>query len=177
MSARTRGSTATPSGRGICSPFAFYARILGPERGRAGFYARLGAEAADALDEFLELALLYERGEAPTLQGFVAWLRAGQTEVKRDMDIARDEVRVMTVHGAKGLEAPIVVLADTVTPPKGPEGAAAAQAPRRECRAGHAGPHRVGGPQGRRRRLRSLMPGRKRSARPRTNTGGCSMWR
>ena len=103
------------------SPFAFYARILGPERGRASFYARLGAEAADALDEFLELALLYERGEAPTLQGFVAWLRAGQTEVKRDMDIARDEVRVMTVHGAKGLEAPIVVLADTVTPPKGPK--------------------------------------------------------
>jgi ATP-dependent helicase/nuclease subunit A len=103
------------------SPFGFYARILGPERGRAAFYARLGPEAADALDEFLELALLYERGEAPTLQGFVAWLRAGETEVKRDMDIARDEVRVMTVHGAKGLEAPIVILADTVTPPKGPK--------------------------------------------------------
>ena len=47
------------------SPFGFYARILGPERGRENFYARLGAEAADALDEFLELALLYERGEAP----------------------------------------------------------------------------------------------------------------
>jgi len=59
------------------SPFAFYARILGPERGRASFYARLGPEAADALDEFLEHALLYERGEASTLQGFVAWLRAG----------------------------------------------------------------------------------------------------
>jgi len=103
------------------SPFAFYARVLGAERGRAGFYARLGPEAADALDEFLELALLYERGEAPTLQGFVAWLRTGQTQVKRDMDIARDEVRVMTVHGAKGLEAPIVILADTVTPPKGPK--------------------------------------------------------
>src|SRR5207253_2938647 len=93
----------------------------GPERGRASFYARLGPEAADALDEFLEHALLYERGEAPTLQGFVAWLRAGETQVKRDMDIARDEVRVMTVHGAKGLEAPIVVLADTATPPKGPK--------------------------------------------------------
>jgi len=102
------------------SPFAFYARILGPERSRASFYARLGPEAADALDEFLEHALLYERSEAPTLQGFVAWLRAGQTEVKRDMDIGRDEVRVMTVHGAKGLEAPVVILADTVTPPKGP---------------------------------------------------------
>jgi ATP-dependent helicase/nuclease subunit A len=102
------------------SPFAFYARILGPERGRPAFYARLGVEAADALDEFLELALLYERSEAPTLQGFVAWLRAGETQVKRDMDIARDEVRVMTVHGAKGLEAPVVILADTVTPPKGP---------------------------------------------------------
>ena len=103
------------------SPFAFYARLLGPEHGRASFYARLGHEAADALDEFLEHALLYERTEAPTLQGFAAWLRAGETMVKRDMDIARDEVRVMTVHGAKGLEAPIVILADTVTPPKGPK--------------------------------------------------------
>src|SRR2546421_7091864 len=102
------------------SPFAFYARILGTDKGRARFYARLGPEAADALDEFLEHALTYERGGAPTLQGFVAWLRAGETQVKRDMDIARDEVRVMTVHGAKGLEAPIVILADTVTPPKGP---------------------------------------------------------
>jgi ATP-dependent helicase/nuclease subunit A len=102
------------------TPFGFYARVLGADRGRAAFYARLGAEAADALDEFLEHALAYERLEAPTLQGFVAWLRAGDTQVKRDMDIARDEVRVMTVHGAKGLEAPIVILADTTTPPKGP---------------------------------------------------------
>ncbi len=102
------------------APFSFYARILGPERGRAHFYRRLGPEAADALDEFLEHALVYERSAAPTLQGFVAWLRAGSTEVKRDMDIARNEVRVMTVHGAKGLEAPIVILADTTTPPKGP---------------------------------------------------------
>jgi ATP-dependent helicase/nuclease subunit A len=102
------------------APFSFFARILGPERGRAKFFARLGPEAADALDEFLEHALIYEGHEAPTLQGFVAWLRAGETQVKRDMDIARDEVRVMTVHGAKGLEAPIVILADTTTPPKGP---------------------------------------------------------
>jgi ATP-dependent helicase/nuclease subunit A len=54
------------------------------------------------------------------LQGFVAWLRAAQSDVKRDMEISRDEVRVMTVHGAKGLEAPIVILADTTTPPAGP---------------------------------------------------------
>jgi ATP-dependent helicase/nuclease subunit A len=102
------------------TPFGFYARILGADRGRARFYARLGPEAADALDEFLEHALAYEREGAPTLQGFVAWLRTGETQVKRDMDIARDEVRVMTVHGAKGLEAPVVFLADTTTAPKGP---------------------------------------------------------
>ena len=81
---------------------------------------RLGPEAADALDEFLELALDYERREAPSLQGFMAWLRAAQTEIKRDMEISRDEVRVMTVHGAKGLEAPLVILADTTSPPAGP---------------------------------------------------------
>jgi len=101
-------------------PFAFYARALGAEGGRKRFLARLGHEADDALDEFLNLALEYERRETPSLQGFVAWLRAAQTDVKRDMEITRDEVRVMTVHGAKGLEAPIVVLADTTTPPAGP---------------------------------------------------------
>jgi ATP-dependent helicase/nuclease subunit A len=102
------------------SPFAFYAAVLGAGGGRRRFHARLGAEANDALDEFLNLALDYERREIPSLQGFVAWLRAARAEVKRDMEIARDEVRVMTVHGAKGLEAPIVFLADTMTQPSGP---------------------------------------------------------
>jgi ATP-dependent helicase/nuclease subunit A len=100
------------------SPFAFFAWLLGPEQGRQKIFARLGYEAADALDEFLELALTYENYEAPSLQGFVAWLRSAATEVKRDMETTRDEVRVMTVHGAKGLEAPVVILADTTTPPR-----------------------------------------------------------
>ncbi len=102
------------------TPFAFYALVLGAGGGRRRFLARLGAEANDALDEFLNLALDYERRQTPSLQGFVAWLRAARAEVKRDMEIARDEVRVMTVHGAKGLEAPIVILADTMTQPSGP---------------------------------------------------------
>src|SRR4029078_12634862 len=102
------------------TPFAFYAHVLGPERGGAKFLARLGPEAIDALDEFLELALDYERREVPSLQGYVHWLRAANAEIKRDMEIARDEVRVMTVHGAKGLEAPIVILADSTAPPQGP---------------------------------------------------------
>jgi ATP-dependent helicase/nuclease subunit A len=102
------------------TPFAFYAHILGADHGRKKILARLGSEAADPLDEFLNLALDYESREAPSLQGFVAWLRAARAEVKRDMEITRDEVRVMTVHGAKGLEAPIVVIADTTTRPTGP---------------------------------------------------------
>ena len=101
-------------------PFTFYARVLGRAGGRKRFLARLGHEADDALDEFLNLALDYERRKTPSLQGFLAWLRAAQTDVKRDMEITRDEVRVMTVHGAKGLEAPIVVIADTTTAPAGP---------------------------------------------------------
>jgi ATP-dependent helicase/nuclease subunit A len=103
------------------TPFAFYAKLLGSGGARRRFLGRLGVEANDALDEFLNLALDYERRDTPSLQGFVAWLRDAQTEVKRDMEIARDEVRVMTVHGAKGLEAPIVILADTMTPPTGPK--------------------------------------------------------
>jgi len=102
------------------TPFDFYAQLLGAGGGRRRFLARLGPEANDALDEFLNLALEYEHRETPSLQGFVAWLRQARAEVKRDMEIARDEVRVMTVHGAKGLEAPLVILADTMTPPAGP---------------------------------------------------------
>ncbi|MGB7260417.1 MAG: 3'-5' exonuclease, partial [Pseudolabrys sp.] len=103
------------------SPFAFYAHVLGAREGRKHFLARLGVEAADPLDEFLNLALDYERRETASLQGFLNWVRAAQSEVKRDMEIARDEVRVMTVHGAKGLEAKNVILADSTT--TRPEGA------------------------------------------------------
>jgi ATP-dependent helicase/nuclease subunit A len=103
----------------IMTPFAFYANLLGAGQGRRQLLGRLGHEAADALDEFLNLALDYERTETPSLQGFIAWLRSAEAEVKRDMEMERDEVRVMTVHGAKGLEAPIVILADTTTPPQG----------------------------------------------------------
>jgi ATP-dependent helicase/nuclease subunit A len=101
------------------SPFGFFADVLGPRHGRRKFLARLGPEANDALDEFLNLALDYGTRETPSLQGFIAWLRAAQSEVRRDMELARDEVRVMTVHGAKGLEANTVILADTTTEPKG----------------------------------------------------------
>ena len=122
------------------TPFAFYAWLLGGARegGRARILRRLGHEANDALDEFLELALGYERKAPASLQGFMAWLRAADTEVKRDMEISRDEVRVMTVHGAKGLEAPVVFLVDTTTSPadttrlklvRMPQGNAAPHAP------------------------------------------------
>jgi ATP-dependent helicase/nuclease subunit A len=99
------------------TPFAFYAWLLGGDGGRARILKRLGHEANDALDEFLELALNYERKAPASLQGFMAWLRSADTEVKRDMEISRDEVRVMTVHGAKGLEAPVVIMADTTSSP------------------------------------------------------------
>ena len=100
------------------TPFAFYAWLLGGDGGRARILKRLGHEANDALDEFLGLALSYERKAPASLQGFMAWLRTADLEVKRDMEISRDEVRVMTVHGAKGLEASVVFLADTTTSPQ-----------------------------------------------------------
>mgnify|MGYP001296052269 CR=1 FL=1 len=99
-------------------PFDFYARILGRDGGRAAILARLGPEAADVLDEFMTLARTYEQTEAASLAGFLAALRAGAAETRRDMDSGRNEVRVMTVHGAKGLEAPVVILADTVDVPR-----------------------------------------------------------
>ncbi|HZC97173.1 MAG TPA: double-strand break repair helicase AddA, partial [Bradyrhizobium sp.] len=121
------------------TPFAFYAWLLGGDGGRARILKRLGHEANDALDEFLELALNYERKAPASLQGFVAWLRTADLEVKRDMEISRDEVRVMTVHGAKGLEASVVFLVDTTTSPSDRQRLKLINLPQ-----GNAGPHAPG---------------------------------
>lgn len=101
------------------SPFGFYARVLGEDMPsvRQNILSRLGPEAVDLIDAFLNLALDYEQRETPSLQGFLHWFTSADTEIRRDMDQASDVVRIMTVHGAKGLEAPIVFLPDTCSPP------------------------------------------------------------
>ena len=93
-------------------PFRFFADLLGPKGGRNLALARLGAEAGDALDAFLNVALDHERRHGPSLSGFLRHVEAAATDVKRDLSASAGEVRVMTVHGSKGLEARIVILAD-----------------------------------------------------------------
>ena len=93
--------------------FDFYARILGRDGGRAKFLARLGTEASDVLDEFLNVALEHETAALPGLQAFLATLEASSPEIKRELEQGRDEVRIMTVHASKGLEAPVVFLVDS----------------------------------------------------------------
>ena len=104
----------------LATPYEFFLELLGEDgqKMRKRMLTRLGPEAAEALDEFLDLALGYDREAAPSLQGFIDQLRLTDIEVKRDMEQARDEVRIMTVHGAKGLQAPIVFLPDTCMVPR-----------------------------------------------------------
>ena len=93
--------------------FEFYAGILA-DGGRRRILARLGHEASDVLDEFLSFALEHERAAGlPGMQAFLAVLQSDSPEIKREMDKGRDEVRIMTVHASKGLEAPIVFLVDS----------------------------------------------------------------
>ncbi|NKB43456.1 MAG: double-strand break repair helicase AddA [Alphaproteobacteria bacterium] len=99
-------------------PFALYAHVLTAHDGRRKLLSRLGMDADDPIDEFLSQALEYERRHTPSLEGFLHWLEHGRLEVKRDLEQAnRDAVRIMTVHGAKGLQAPIVFLPDTLQIP------------------------------------------------------------
>ncbi len=96
-------------------PYEFFAGLLDERQMhvRLALIARLGADAGDAIDEFLNMALDYERIAPPSLQGFLDWMLRSEAQVKRDMEQGRDEVRIMTAHGAKGLEANIVILPDT----------------------------------------------------------------
>lgn len=93
-------------------PFEFYARLLGTDGGRRQFKTRMGTEVDDVIDEFLALTIAFEQTGTPGLEGFLAWLAAAPTEIKRELASAEGVVRIMTVHGAKGLEAPVVILAD-----------------------------------------------------------------
>lgn len=105
-------------------PFEFFSSLLDRDGMRSRLLHRLGPDAADAIDEFLDAAIAFDDRNAPSMTGFLAALRAEKADVKRDMDLARNEVRVMTVHGAKGLEAPIVFLPDTCTTASGENNAA-----------------------------------------------------
>ena len=98
------------------APFDFYARLLSGG-GRRAMLARFGEEAEDVIDEFLAAAAAFEETDAPSLEGFLHTLESTGGEVKRDPDAAGGTVRVLTAHGAKGLEAPVVILPDTMSLP------------------------------------------------------------
>ncbi len=100
------------------TPARFLETILsGPLDGRRKLLHRLGPEARDPIDELLSAALEYERDDIVSLDRFLAWFGRGDVEIKRDPSAPVDAVRVMTVHGAKGLEAPVVILADATADP------------------------------------------------------------
>ncbi len=104
-------------------PHALLAEALGRLGGRARLLARFGQEAGEPLDELLAAALRHAETHPPSLQGFLQWVRQSAASVKREAEAghaeALDAVRIMTVHGAKGLQAPLVILPDTTgTPPR-----------------------------------------------------------
>ncbi|WP_235973846.1 double-strand break repair helicase AddA [Parasphingopyxis marina] len=103
----------------LVTPYQLLESILsGPLRGREKLLSRLGEEARDPIEELLNRALVFEQENSPSLQHFLQWFDTGDAEIKRDPAAPLDAVRVMTVHGAKGLQAPLVILADAAANPE-----------------------------------------------------------
>ena len=98
-------------------PYSFFTQVLNKNNHRKKMIAALGTQIIDPLEEFLTICLAYERTQPGTLRHFIKWFITGGSEIKRDMDTSSG-VRIVTVHGSKGLEAPVVFLIDTITTPK-----------------------------------------------------------
>ncbi|HEU4967588.1 double-strand break repair helicase AddA [Sphingomonas sp.] len=110
--------TAILNAADFTTPYRFFEGILsGPLDGRRKLLARLGEEARDPVEELLSAALAFERQATPSLQRFLDWFDRGDVDIVRDPSQPLDAVRVMTAHGAKGLQAPLVILADACTDP------------------------------------------------------------
>jgi ATP-dependent helicase/nuclease subunit A len=103
----------------LMTPYRYLERILsGPMQGRRKLIRRLGAEAADPIEELLNAALAFESDGQPSLQRFIDWFDRGEVDIVRDAAAQGNAVRLLTVHGAKGLQAPIVILADAAHDPE-----------------------------------------------------------
>jgi ATP-dependent helicase/nuclease subunit A len=100
------------------SPFEFYTNILYSQKGFQKLLARLGHESKESIDAFISILQNYEKTHLSGLQGFIDWIKKTSIELKRELDDpSQNQTRIMTVHGAKGLQAPIVFLPDTISPP------------------------------------------------------------
>ncbi|OAO04896.1 double-strand break repair helicase AddA [Sphingomonadales bacterium EhC05] len=105
------------------TPYQFLETILsGPMQGRRKLAARLSHAALDPLEELLTTALAFEQDHIPTLHGFLDWFDRGDVEIKREQAEGGNEVRLITVHGAKGLQAPLVILANATFDPANKKG-------------------------------------------------------
>ncbi|MFQ6777968.1 MAG: UvrD-helicase domain-containing protein [Alphaproteobacteria bacterium] len=98
-------------------PYSFFTSVLRYNDNRQKLISAFGDQVIDPLEEFMTICLSYERTCPGTLKYFLKWFVLGGSEIKRDMDAASG-VRIATVHGSKGLEAPIVFLIDTVKTPE-----------------------------------------------------------
>ena len=100
------------------SPFELFTKILNNFRGRNKLLKRLGPDILDPISEFISLTLSYEKSHVASLEGFIYWFLSGNVDIKRDLEQRENTaVRVLTVHGAKGLQSPIVFLPDTLQVP------------------------------------------------------------
>lgn len=99
---------------GFSRPYELFSYVLIKMGARENYIKRMGLEVDDILDEFLNLTITFEQNHTPSLEAFVAWIEQDEVIIKKEMEQGdSDTVKIMTVHGSKGLQAPIVILADT----------------------------------------------------------------
>ncbi len=102
-----------------CVPiYSLYTCLLDIKGVRKNFISRFGLQINEIIDEFLNVCLQFESQNGSSLQRFVSWFVSSNIEIKREINNRINDIRIMTVHAAKGLQAKMVILADSLSLPR-----------------------------------------------------------
>ncbi len=91
--------------------FEFFYSLLNKENHQKDFLAYFGNENLEIIEKFLSFVRDFSKNNSPSLQKLIEFIDNLNPELSLSSE-DRNKVKITTIHSAKGLQAPIVIMPD-----------------------------------------------------------------